>query len=126
MTRLADSSFLLALLHDGDEFHLRARAALTTNEAILIPGEVLTETLGVLLRRRGFDVTVKARDWIDRQNGFRFVYSAEREHRAAWRLFLEQAGRISLTDAVVVAWCRLEMAGLLTFDGAQQKALEPS
>jgi predicted nucleic acid-binding protein len=116
---VVDTSFLMALLNEGDRFHSSARSESEKARDYLIPNEAWSETLGVVHRRNGFVASVRFRAWLDAQSRVRIGFSGEREHRLAWRLYVEKAGRISFTDALVVAWARLEGADLLTFDAEQ-------
>ncbi len=119
---VVDTSYLMALLNVSDRFHAKARSEAAVPRDLLIPTEAWTETLGLVLRRDGFASSIRFKEWMDGQVRARLVFSGEREHRLAWRLYLEHAGRLSLTDAVVVAWCRLEGGDLLTFDADQARA----
>ena len=120
--QIADTSFLYAIFNAGDRFHTAAREAALRREPIIIPSEVWAEAIGVMHRRMGFQVTVAVKKWVETQHDIRLGFSAEREQRLAWTLFVRHAGRLSFVDAMGLAWARLEGASLLSFDEHQLKA----
>ncbi|HLE47995.1 MAG TPA: PIN domain-containing protein [Candidatus Thermoplasmatota archaeon] len=120
--RIADSSFLLALFNDQDRFHGDAQRLAQSPETVLVPAETWCETVGVLHRRGRFAESLKIRAWILSRPNYSLVHSGEREHRLAWSVYEEQGGKVSLTDAVGVAWAKLESAALLSFDARQVSA----
>ena len=120
--RIADTSFLYALFHANDRFHPKARSHAFQADRILIPSEVWTETMGLMLARLGFEATVQVKQWIGSHPTFEFAFSGAREHQLAWRLYQKARGALSLTDALVIAWGNLEVVPLLSFDANQLKA----
>jgi predicted nucleic acid-binding protein len=119
---IVDTSFLVAIMNPEDRFHAAALVQAERQRDLLIPAEAWTETMGLVLRRHGFAASLNLQASIESQARIRVVHSAEREHRLAWRIYVEQAGRLSLTDALVVAWARLEGADVVTFDANQARA----
>lgn len=112
--RVADSSALYAAFVAEDHHHERARAELADAEPVVVPREILVETVDLLAFRFGHARGASA---LDALLELPHVRPAEpvplegivAEHRAA-------AGKLSLADAVVVQTCRALGASPLTFD----------
>jgi predicted nucleic acid-binding protein len=114
--RVADTSFLFALFSSFDAFHDRAVRAAGRGDPILIPAEILSETLALVHYRQGFAAARVSGDWI-RTRGHMEVGLPTRDLvEAAWRDYREAQGRISYPDAVATSWCRSLNAAPLAFD----------
>lgn len=114
MTRIADSSFLIAAFHESDRFHRAARKHLADPEPILVPAEVVGETLGVVQARYKFPAAYVIWEETHKLGHVRFATQAAPQQTAeVWR---RNRRGLSWVDACVVAWCRLENAKAITFD----------
>jgi predicted nucleic acid-binding protein len=113
LTRIADSSFLMAAFDRRDARRGKALEDLSSPETILVPIEVLGETLGVVQRRLGAQVARTL--WSDLRTikHVQFLTTSEIEATAA--LFVESQ-KLSWVDAAVVHWCITKDAEPLSFD----------
>jgi predicted nucleic acid-binding protein len=108
--KVADTSALYALFRENDAHHGQAKAQLASGEGIVVPAEILTETLCLIQFRAGFPAAKAAAAFLAR------VPSVEVQptHDNPWddlqgeaaRCFDASGGKLSRADAVVVAWCR--------------------
>jgi predicted nucleic acid-binding protein len=118
--KVADTSALYALFRANDAHHAKAKAQLATGEPIVIPAEILTETLCLVQMRAGF---------VHAQAAARFLaktpcVEVQQTHDDPWddiqgeagRCFDAGAGRLSRADAVVVAWCRKRRLAPWSYD----------
>jgi len=104
MTRVADTSALHAVIDALDEFHAVATAALAAREAILLPREILAETIALIRYRFGAAVASKA-----------LVEFLALPHVRIAELFTA-SNRPSLHDCIVVETCREAAATAFTYD----------
>lgn len=119
MTRVVDTSVLIAALNEDDVHHERAMEALADNDPLQLPAEILVETVDLVAYRHGKGAAVKAAALIRALPHVRMaekpdidaVLAVHREHKA-----------LSLADAVVVQTCRALGCRPLTFDKALAKA----
>ena len=114
--QVADTSFLYALFSSSDVFHRRARSAAGSADAILVPSEIYSETLSLILCRRGFVPARDAGAWLRSQNKIQIVGPSPSLLDRAWEIFRSARGRLSYPDAVVLGWCRERRASPLAFD----------
>jgi len=114
--RVADTSFLYALISSTDALHERAIRAAKESEPITIPAEIFSETVALVHYRSGFENARAAGDWLRLQTGFQIAVGTDETLRNAWRTFVRANGRLSYPDSVVVAWCRPRGFGPLAFD----------
>lgn len=114
MTRVADTSALYALFSEGDAHHERARTDMQDPEPVVVPTEILVETLGLIGVRHGPKAAFRAlRDLL----AIRHLAVAERVHFGAVRAVYEaHDGRLSLADAFVIQTCRVLAARPLAYD----------
>ncbi len=115
---VADTSFLYALFSSTDHFHARAIRAAESADVVLIPGEIYSETVSLILYRQGYAASRAAGDWLRSEPAIRIAASSRRLLDLAWAVFTEARGRLSYPDAIVVAWCRERKMGPLAFDEA--------
>ena len=114
--RVADTSFLYALFSHGDSMHARAVREAGRIDSLLIPGEILSETLALIHYRQGFDAARSAGEWIRAQSIVEIGLATPGTLDGAWHEFQAARGRLSYPDAVVVSWCRAQSARPLSFD----------
>lgn len=125
--RVADTSALYAFCVESDGHHKQALAAFRDAEPVVIPTEILAETIELLDYRHGFAVGRKARAAL--------AVLPNLEVQPTWddpgddllgaaRTLYEQAeGRLSHCDSIVVAWCRQRKLKPLAFDREIVKAV---
>lgn len=114
--RIADTSALYAAFVENDVHHGEARAAFAVNEPTIIPSEIFTETISLFQFRHGFDRAREVGEALRRTSYMRIAPAPQSVLEAAWLAFVEAAGRLSLPDALVVAWAKHETAKPITFD----------
>ncbi len=103
MTRVADTSALYALFSEEDRFHERAVEGVGDPDPIVVPTEILAETIDLLTYRFGFVAGRRALDFL---LGLPHVGIAEKVEVAAVRAIYRAArGRLSLADSFVVQTC---------------------
>lgn len=122
--RLADSSFLYALFLTGDPNSQRAEREAAVNEPILVPSEVLAETLGVLARRKGIDFARMAKHWLESKPHFQMAFTQRQHYDIATRFFARPPERLNYVDALLVAWARVSGARLVTYDEGLARAVK--
>lgn len=114
--RIADTSALYALFSEGDVHHAEARLTLQDPEPVLVPHEILAETVALVHHRVGFDAAVAAGAFLRGLPHVEVATTVQRTAAAAWGVFEAASGHLSYPDAVVVAWCRDVGATPLAFD----------
>lgn len=124
--RIADSSALYAVIVERDTHHEQARAALEDPEPIVIPSEIMAETVALLQMRLGFEKARAAGAGLRATPQVRVEGSSAAIVNGAWEIFEGARGKLSLPDSFVVAWCRSEGASPLTFDREIEQALHRS
>lgn len=119
--RVADTSFIMTLFDSTDPRQGEARSKVADTEPIIVPAEVLTETLGVVHARRGFAAANAL--WVDlgKIPHLEFLETAEGEETA--HFFDGARGALTWVDAAVVARCIAEGAEPLCFDDDIVKAV---
>lgn len=120
--RLADSSYLLALFLSGDRNHSTAWEETARADPIMVISEVLSETLGVLQKRKGIDFARMAKEWLESKPHVQFAFTLRQHFDVASRVFAKAPERVNYVDAVLVAWVLDTGARLLTFDADLQRA----
>jgi len=114
VTRVADTSVLYALFSEADRFHRRAREDIADPEPVVVPTEVLVETIDLLAYRFGFPAGRKALDFLV---GLPHIGIADKVDVAAVRAVHRGArGRLSLADSFVVQTCLALGAEALAYD----------
>jgi len=120
--RVADTSALYALFNEGDRHHARASAAMESPEPIVVPREILTETIDLIGYRKGWPHARKA---LASLLALPHVRPAEPVNLdAVVAVYEAGGGDLSLADAVVVQTCRVLAAEPLTFDADIVAALK--
>lgn len=122
MTRVADSSFLLTLFDTTDPRRARAKAWAARPQPIVVPPEVLGETLGIAHARRGYDAANDILTWLNGKPHIELLDATNVESVAA--VFAQGRGKLSWVDAAVVWRCRSQGAEPLCFDPDIEAAVE--
>ncbi|HUR62134.1 MAG TPA: PIN domain-containing protein [Candidatus Thermoplasmatota archaeon] len=127
--RVADTSVLYALFVPRDAQHARARKAIADPAPILVPGEILAETVSLLQYRHGYEVARKAAAFLRSLPHLEVQPTLDGPYEdllgQAWTTYaMESKGNLSYPDSVVVAWCRRRKLPALAFDEAILKAVK--
>ncbi len=110
--RVADTSALYALFSEDDRFHKRALKDVSAPEPIVVPSEILVETIDLLAYRFGRSAGRKALDSLFQ---LPHVSVAEKvELSAVGEIY--SRGKLSLADAFVVQTCVALGAEVLAYD----------
>jgi predicted nucleic acid-binding protein len=108
--KVADTSALYALFRANDAHHAQAKAQLATGEPILVPAEILTETLCLVQFRAGFAPAREVARFLERTPCVEVAPTPDDPWDdilgEAARCFEAGGGLLSRADAVVVAWSR--------------------
>lgn len=120
MSRVADSSFLITLVDEGDPRQAQARELVSDPSPLLVPPEVVGETLGVLHARAGYERAQLVWEKLGDLANLVSLNSTRMEQIAP--IFLDGGGDLSWTDAAVVAHCLVEDAEPLCFDEGIERA----
>jgi hypothetical protein len=104
---IADSSALVSLATDTDHNHKPATEATfrlrQADRPIILPSDVLVETVNILGKRSGHETAIKAADRLLRP-GSQFILVETTSHlEAALEKFKKESPAVSLTDCIVMA-----------------------
>lgn len=121
MKAILDTSLLIASVDDEDPRRADAKGRLERSEAILIPPEVLAETLGLVHRRKGWNAAAHLLAALRAADNVVFMGRSEASIIA--EVFSAGRGKLSWVDAAVVAACSRESAAPLAFDPAIEAAV---
>lgn len=132
---IADTSALVSLATDTDHNHKPATQAAAqlrgAERPIIVPSDVLVETVNVLGKRSGHQTALKAADSLLR-SGSQFILIETTSHiEAALEKFRNQPQTVSLTDCIVMSvadhYGTKEIFGFdKQFADAGYRRLEPS
>ena len=111
--RVADSSCLFALFKADDEHHAAARKEVERPGPLVIPSEVLVETLGLIGARLGRPAAKAAAAFLGSLPHVEFTHPTDL-HEAL--LIQREHPELSVVDAAVVWHCRRLPARAATFD----------
>ncbi len=118
--KVADTSFLIACLNGSDPRQAQARSDLMAARPLVVPTEILVETLGVVKAKSG---QAAARQAFAALLGLPNIEWQECcNFPAATDVYTKERG-LSLPDAIVVQTCVERNAPCLTFDDRQAKAV---
>lgn len=120
MSRVADSSYLIALVDADDPRQGEARRLASNPSPLLVPPEVMGETLGVLHARAGYDRAQAMWDKLGDLANLVHLNTTRMEEIAP--IFEAADGALSWTDAAVVAHCLREGAKPLCYDDDIEQA----
>jgi len=97
-----DSSFLYALIDDGDPGHAQAASLYAEYEgAFVLSSYVFAETISLVTKRFGKSQAMAAGQWIRRSKRTAIVHPGTDEFESAWSLFVERPeADFDLVDAL--------------------------
>jgi uncharacterized protein len=103
---IADTSALVSLATKTDHNHVPAKDAATklreAKRPIILPSDVLVETINVLGKRSGHETALKAA-WALLRPGSQFILVETSSHiKASLKKFKNQSQAVSLTDCIVM------------------------
>lgn len=125
--RVADTSALYALLSVRDTHHAEARRAFADPEPVLVPSEIWTETLALVQYRHGHAEAIRAGEALRRLPHLEIQPTPDDpfdDLQSAAAKIHQGEERLSLPDAIVVAWCRRRRLTPIAFDAALVDAAE--
>lgn len=104
---IADSSGIVSLVSETDRNHPLARnlanQLIQSPGSILVPSDVLSETLNILGKKAGHETAIKTGQTILQSDTFVVVYPDEDLVDDAFTLFRTQKESVSFTDCLVMA-----------------------
>ena len=104
---VADSSGIISLLSETDSNHQRALSAKREFEkltgSVLVPAEVLSETINLVGKKFGHEAALSFYSTIDRSETFFVIDSSKEIRDLTFALLKKQAGSVSFTDCLVMA-----------------------
>lgn len=121
MSRVADSSFLIAVYDREDPRRELALERLSGAVPVVVPPEVVAETLGVVQSRAGYEVARTIHDELAELAHVSFADATDPD--AVAEVSEEGQGELSWVDAAVVWRCRSEDAEPLSFDAEIEAAV---
>jgi len=117
MIAVADTGFVVAILHRGDKNHRASVAVYRTLQHIYLPQSTLTEIAYLLVQRAGEDAVVK---FLNGLPGSKFTVTAlSDDDLSTTAAILQQytSSRIDFVDATVMAVAeRMDVTTVLTVD----------
>lgn len=119
--RIADSSFLYALIDHADSRRPHALAAFGDPEPIGIPPEVTGELLGLVHKRIGFREAALLWSALRAKPHVRFLGTSAPDETSVE--FRNGLGALSWVDAAVVHWCKKTNSKPLCFDAHIEAAM---
>jgi len=132
---IADTSALVSLATKTDQNHAPARKAAAklhkASQPIILPSDVLVETVNILGKKSGHETALKAAGQLLRP-GSQFILVETTSHiEAALQKFRDQSEAVSLTDCIVMALAdHYKTKDIFGFDkqfvDAGYRRLEPS
>ncbi len=115
---VVDSSFLVALFLPYDINHEKAVDEFSKAESLVIPYEILMETLTVLLYKEGIEFVREVYDLIESADIF-IVFKSRKYAESALDMFLNQTDRLSIFDCMAISLAKVLKQELLSFDRNQ-------
>lgn len=114
--RIADTSALYAAFAQLDVHHDEAREALSDPDLIIVPSEIFVETVDLVQYRIGHVEAHTTGEYLRGLPHIQIRAAPARVLQVSWQIYLEAHGKLSVADAIVVAWCRDAGALPVTFD----------
>jgi len=118
---VADSSFLVALFLPYDTNHEKAKELFTETDTVIIPYEILIETLTVLLYKENAEFVRVVYETLESTETFIIYLSNQKYLEKSLTVFLNQENKLSYFDYVAISLSKLLRQDLLTFDEKQLK-----
>ncbi|MBO8183579.1 MAG: PIN domain-containing protein [Archaeoglobus sp.] len=104
-----------------DTNHEGAKELFTETDTIIIPYEILIETLTVLLYKEGPEFTRAIYETLESAETFVLYFNNQKYLEKSLTLFLNQENKLSYFDYVAISLSKLLRQELLTFDERQMK-----
>jgi predicted nucleic acid-binding protein len=117
---VADTSFLIAIFDSSDARQPQAREAFQQAAIVVVPTEILVETLGVLKVKVGRRAASEVLEHLLRLPNI--TWSECCDFLGALAHYRDDA-RLSFPDAIVVQECISRPARILTFDAHQRESV---
>ena len=117
---VADTSFLIAIFDSSDPRQTKARQDFENAGAVVIPTEILVETLGVLKVKASRRAASGALEKLLRLSNV--TWSECCDFQGALAIYRNHTA-LSFPDAIVVRECIARRASILTFDEHQRAAV---
>ena len=111
--RVADTSCLYAFFNEEDEHHAKARHKVSLPGPLVIPGEVLVETIGLITGKVGRAAATAAQSYLVRLPHAEFSHETDLHAVLA---IVKDHPALSIPDATVIWHCRRLPARAATFD----------
>lgn len=122
MTVYVDSSFLIALFHEGDQFHLKAKEIAeeidTSFSRAVTSNIVIAETINFTFRLKGPEVANRFLSFV-RNSGVGEIFLTREIFNDGYRLLFSQKSKrgLNLFDCLhLAAMKHLEIGTILSFD----------
>lgn len=117
---VADTSFIIAVFDSSDARHQKARQALDQAAQVIIPTEILVETLGVLKMKASRRAATEALEALLRLPNV--TWSECCDFQGSITIYRDRPA-LSFPDSVVVRECLARRARLLSYDEDQHGAI---
>lgn len=105
---IADSSALVSLSSVTDDNHRKAtkitQLIKTANVLVVIPGEILTETINVLGKKISHQTAINFADTIFESDKLAIIETTSKTRVNAFKKFKQQPSSVSFTDCLVMAF----------------------
>ncbi len=102
-TIIADTSGLISLITPHDSNHSKAKEISKEIHNLIIPGEIITETINVLGRKESHQKAIEVAEWLFSESAYNIVEMTEVIRLNALEIFKTQAESVSYTDCIVMA-----------------------
>ena len=119
MTRVADTSFLMACFDERDGRRPQALSWLADSTPIVVPPEVASETFGIVHARRGFAAALAVLEDLSRLEHVRFA--DDTSHNEIAKLFRGVSTNLTWVDWAVVWRARKHGWPVLCYDPAIER-----
>jgi predicted nucleic acid-binding protein len=111
-----DSSVLISFFSPEEELHLQARKILKANDLILIPDQVVSETVTVLKSRKNFSAATKCIDFITNTEGIEIFHIDPITFSKSLNHFKINKNKLSLVDTILLVLNKNKKYKISTFD----------
>lgn len=113
LLKVADSSFLVALFLPEDVNHKKAKEIFEKEDLLIVPFDIIKETLTVITYKRGIEYSSKIWDLISSSNSFEIALEPSEK---IINFYLSLKKKISFFDASVLYFALTNKAEPCAFD----------